>query len=47
MIYIATCPVCGIYTRVGDNQPYTCCGCKVPYLLVPETPVEVVPDDNQ
>ncbi len=43
MIYVATCPECGIYTRVEDNQPYACCGCKVPYTLVPETPVEETP----
>lgn len=44
MIYVATCPECGIFTRVDDNQPYACCGCRVPYTLVPDgepAPVEV------
>lgn len=35
MIYVATCPACGMYTRVEDNQPHVCCGCRVPYVLVP------------
>ncbi len=47
MIFIATCPVCGIYTRVEDDHPYACCGCRVPYVLVPETPAEVPPDVPQ
>lgn len=44
MIYRATCPVCGIYTRVGDDQPYACCGCRVPYVLEPDEPIEAPPD---
>ena len=46
MIYVATCPICGIYTRVEDAQPYSCCGCRVPYDLVPETPVEPPPPEE-
>lgn len=47
MIYTATCPACGIYTRVEDEQSPVCCACKVPYVLVPETPAEVSEDATQ
>ena len=40
MIYIATWPMCGIFTRIEEGQPYQCCACRVPYDLAPETPVE-------
>jgi len=43
MIYVATCPSCGIFTRVQEGQRYECCACDVPYVLVPETPVEPEP----
>lgn len=36
MIYVATRPVCGIYTRVEEGQACECCACRVPYVLTPD-----------
>ena len=45
MILAATCPSCGINTLVEEGQDYRCCGCKVPYVFVPDeqrnTPEEI------
>lgn len=50
MIWLATCPVCGLFTRItSPEDPHEVCKCGVPYDVVaqeaapepaPETPQE-------
>ncbi len=36
MIYVCTCPVCGIVVRTENPAGETACACRVPYVIVPE-----------
>lgn len=36
MIYVATCPVCGLTVRTENPNGEIACACRVPYVIVPE-----------
>ena len=38
MIYIATCPQCGLIVRTENPNGEAACGCRVPLIIEPESP---------
>lgn len=43
MIFVCTCPECGIVVRTENARGEVACGCRVEYLIIPEAE----PDGDQ